>query len=144
MVRPGSRSLRDGGEGRALHVAKGLHRLMFMNPSALMAELLAVGGLSKAELSRRSGVSRTAIDAYLSGTKAPTTRQLNKLAAAAGCQVDAQITTMAHRVSENPERRERLIAVLELGETFPAKTFKPLPDLSDVWAAARERAGSAA
>ncbi|MFS3130161.1 helix-turn-helix domain-containing protein [Nocardioides sp. Bht2] len=92
--------------------------------------------MSKASLSRASGVSRSAIDSYLSGESSPTARQLKRLAEAGGCEVQAVVVK---KVVARPIP-ESLVAVLEFGELFPPKRPKPLPDMREVWARARARA----
>jgi transcriptional regulator with XRE-family HTH domain len=59
-----------------------------MNASEAVADLLARSGLTKAELSRRSGVSRALIDDYLKGRRQPSVAQLQKLGEPAGFHVD--------------------------------------------------------
>ncbi|WP_162602316.1 helix-turn-helix domain-containing protein [Nocardioides daejeonensis] len=92
-----------------------------MEAQRIVRELLEVSGMSKAQLSRKSGVSRSAIDAYLAGGASPTLRQIDRLAAAAGCEV----VTRVRRRSAAPPVPESLVAVLEFGELFPQKERKP-------------------
>lgn len=101
-----------------------------------MKEIVETSGMNKARLSRESGVSRSAIDAYLSGEASPTARQIDRLAAAAGCEIT---TSVRKRTAPRPVP-DSLVAVLEFGELFPQKTHKPLPDMRKVWSGAHERA----
>lgn len=55
-----------------------------MDAAASIAELLERSGLTKSELSRRSGVSRALIDDYLKGKRQPSVVQLQKLGESAG------------------------------------------------------------
>ena len=107
-----------------------------MDGSEIVSDILARSGMSKAALCRESGVSRSLLDAYLSGRSAPSSRQLERLARAAGCEIRVLITPRKpiHKAPES------LVAVLELGELFPRKPAKPLPSMDHIWAAARERA----
>lgn len=50
--------------------------------------ILERSGLSKAELSRRSSISRAQIDAYLKGTTQPSVAQLERLGESAGLRLD--------------------------------------------------------
>lgn len=99
-----------------------------MNAANFMTELLTSSGMSKSELSSRSGVSRALIDDYLKGRKQPTVGQLDRLAKVAG---------MAAELKLHPKPRplpQAFIEVLELGELFEsAKPREPLPDLSKTW-----------
>lgn len=53
-----------------------------------VAELLERSGLTKSELSARSGVSRSLIDDYLKARRQPSVAQLARLGAAAGFRFD--------------------------------------------------------
>jgi transcriptional regulator with XRE-family HTH domain len=59
-----------------------------MTARAAIEQILEQAGLSKAELSRRSGVSRAQIDTYLKGRSQPSVAQLARLGAAAGLRLE--------------------------------------------------------
>lgn len=99
-----------------------------MDAANFVTEVLTTSGLSKSELSSRSGVSRALIDDYLKGRKQPTVGQLNRLVKAAN---------MAAELKVHPKPQplpQAFVEVLELGELFEsAKPREPLPDLSEIW-----------
>lgn len=100
-----------------------------MAASTIVDQILQTPGMTKSKLSRASGVSRSAIDSYLSGDASPTLRQIERLAHAAGCSVDV---TIAQQPTAKPVP-ESLEAVLEFGELFPPKRRRPLPEMNHVW-----------
>lgn len=59
-----------------------------MNAAEAVAELLDRSGLSKSELSARSGVSRSLIDDYLKQRRQPSVEQLKRLGQATGLKLD--------------------------------------------------------
>lgn len=61
-----------------------------MSASAQIKELLDASGMTKSQLSARSGVSRSLVDDYLKGRRQPTMRQLERLGAAAGMRLDVR------------------------------------------------------
>ncbi|WP_232677342.1 helix-turn-helix transcriptional regulator [Nocardioides sp. R-C-SC26] len=102
-----------------------------MGASEMMETILVQGRISKAELSRHSGVSRALIDAYLKGTTQPSLAQVERLARSAGLEIEIVLRPRPQPVPA------AFIDVLELGELFPARDRPPLVDLSPVWKAAR-------
>jgi transcriptional regulator with XRE-family HTH domain len=97
---------------------------MSISPAASLAERIRVqSGLSQAELSRRAGLPRSVVNAYLKGTREPGVDALARFAAAGGFEL-----RIAPRKSPvDAERAGRiLIQVLELAEALP---FRPRPEL---------------
>ncbi len=92
--------------------------------------------MTQAALCARAKISRTTLDAYLTGTIQPTPAQLERLAEAADLVPDISSTERPQPVSE------RFLAVLEFGDRFPRKPKPPLVNLGPVWQAARDRAAS--
>lgn len=64
-----------------------------MDAEKAVAALLQRSGLSKSELSARSGVSRSLIDDYLNGRRQPSVAQLARLGQAAELRLDLAWTT---------------------------------------------------
>lgn len=86
-------------------------------------------GYTQAELARRSGIPRTAINAYEHGRRTPNGRTLARLTDACGCDLEARTRPL---VDERANARA-LEEVLELAELLPTArrgdlTFPPLPD----------------
>ncbi len=105
-----------------------------MESSRLVAEILEVSGMSKAELSRRSGVSRTLIDNYLSGRTDPGVSQVRRLADAA--KVDFQWSLEPAPEVTCPTVSEQFIGVLAMGVAIPGTgqmPRDPLPSLAHIW-----------
>jgi transcriptional regulator with XRE-family HTH domain len=98
--------------------------------SSLVAEIQRRSGLSQAELSRRAGIPRSVLNAYLRGHREPGTDALLRITAAAG--FDLGLTE--RRPPVDPERAGRiLVQVLELAEALPFRPraemqFPPLAD----------------
>lgn len=59
-----------------------------MKVAATVDELITRAGVTKAELSRRSGISRALIDDYLKGQRQPSVAQLERLGEAVGLRLD--------------------------------------------------------
>ncbi|MFT4289319.1 helix-turn-helix domain-containing protein [Nocardioides sp.] len=59
-----------------------------MTAAAAIEDILERSGLTKSELSTRSGVSRSLIDDYLKGRRQPSVAQLERLGEAAGLRLD--------------------------------------------------------
>lgn len=104
-----------------------------MDARRIVNDIVDASGMSKSALSRESGVSRSLIDDYLHGRSAPTTRQIERLARAAGCTVEANVRPAPKRLPDS------FVAVLEFGEMFPRKAPKPLVNLGPVWRGAQGR-----
>ena len=76
-------------------------------------------GMSLRELAERAGTSHSAISAYETGRRTPTTTTLDRIVRAAGFALDA---TLHRRVyGRNDDRGAELEAVLALAEEFPAR-----------------------
>ena len=74
--------------------------------------------LSLRELAERADTSHSAISAYETGRRTPTTTTLDRIARAAGFALDA---TLHRRIyGRNDDRGAELEAVLALAEEFPA------------------------
>ncbi|HYC81090.1 MAG TPA: helix-turn-helix transcriptional regulator [Solirubrobacterales bacterium] len=82
----------------------------------LLANMLRRSGLSQAELSRRAGIPRSVLNAYLHGAREPGSATLAKLASAAGFEL-----SLAERQPPvDAERAGRiLVQVLDLAEALP-------------------------
>lgn len=98
-----------------------------MTGAELVARIVAESGLGKSALCAASGVSRSSLDAYLHGRSDPSWRQIERLATAAGLQVDATVRRRPPQVSE------QFVAVLEFGDLFPRRPKAPLPDPRQIW-----------
>ncbi len=59
-----------------------------MTASSAVEAILSQSGLTKAELSARSGVSRALIDDYLKSRRQPSVAQLERLGESAGLRID--------------------------------------------------------
>ncbi len=99
-----------------------------MATSTLIRELRNRRGFTQAELARRSGIPRTAINAYERGHRTPTAATLARLAEACDCTLAIQ---QRPRMDERAAARE-LEQVLDLTELLPARrrgafTLRPLP-----------------
>lgn len=82
----------------------------------LLAEMLCRSGLSQAELSRRAGIPRSVLNAYLHGSREPGTEALAKLASAAGFD----LSLVPRRPPVDAARAgEILVQVLDLAEALP-------------------------
>jgi transcriptional regulator with XRE-family HTH domain len=93
-------------------------------PAALLIdEIRNRSGLSQAELSRRAGLPRSVVNAYLRGNREPGADTLARLAAAGGFELELS----PRKPPVDAERASRiLVQVLELAEALP---FRPRPEL---------------
>lgn len=98
-----------------------------METTALITELVDRSGKSKSAICKESGLSRSLLDGYLKGKNNPTLGQLQRLARAAGYEIDL---TLRPKPKPLPEA---LIHVLEFGEMFPRKEPAPLVNLAPIW-----------
>lgn len=102
-----------------------------MSAATLIKQMRNTAGLTQAGLARRSGVSRTVINAYERGTRDPGAEALARLAEASG-----QELTVRPRRQLDLARNARVLAeVLDLAELLPHRrrselTFPPLPQSS--------------
>lgn len=89
-----------------------------------VSEILTRSGLSQAELSRRAGMPRSVVNAYVRGKREPGADALARLAAAGGLE----LKLAPRRPPVDVERASRiLVQVLELAEALP---FRPRPELA--------------
>jgi transcriptional regulator with XRE-family HTH domain len=97
---------------------------MSIAPSAsLVEQIRSQSGLSQAELSRRAGLPRSVVNAYLKGGREPGADALVRLAAAGGFELQLG----RRKPPVDAERAGRiLVQVLELAEALP---FRPRPAL---------------
>lgn len=93
-----------------------------MTPGALISEMRTQCGVTQAALARRSGVPRTAINAYERGTRIPTATTLLRLAEA--CAV--VLTPTARPTLDLDRNAEALEQVLDLAELLPTRPRKHL------------------
>jgi transcriptional regulator with XRE-family HTH domain len=97
----------------------------------LLTRLRHESGLSQAELARRSGIPRTAINAYERGHRIPTSITLARLAEASGYRLD-----VSHRRTVDVRANARALEqALDLADMLPRRrratlTFPPLPTAS--------------
>jgi transcriptional regulator with XRE-family HTH domain len=92
--------------------------------ATLVADILARSGVGKSELCRRCGVSRSLLDSYLKGAKAPSLGQLRRLADAAGLRV---VVTLTDAAGVDPVRAAALLRqVCETAEHLPRRAAGPL------------------
>lgn len=78
-----------------------------MKASDIVSSVIERSGVRKAHLSRRSGVSRALIDAYLAEERQPSMAQIERLASSVGLRVtfDVQEAADADRHDEAPPAR---------------------------------------
>lgn len=91
--------------------------------AALIENILRRSGLSQAELSRRAGLPRSVLNAYLRGHREPGANTLLRIAAAAGTELEIE----ERKPPVDAERASRiLVQVLELAEALP---FRPRAEI---------------
>jgi transcriptional regulator with XRE-family HTH domain len=101
----------------------------------LIARIRRACGLSQTELARRSGIDRSALNAYEHGRRQPSAAALARIAAAAGMQLDLAVSPSAAA----EEHAGRILAqVLELAEALPYRpreelAYPPLIQLQPSW-----------
>ena len=83
-------------------------------------------GLTLREFSSSAGTSHSALAAYESGSKVPSTRTLLRILNAAGFAVDLELNRRWRGSPETLARGEELKQVLELAEQFPARHSQTL------------------
>lgn len=100
-----------------------------MSAPDLIARLRREGGYSQAELARRAGIPRTAINAYERGHRTPTAATLARLAEACGYVVDVRPRPHLD-LAANARALEQ---VLDLAEMLPRRRRGKLtfPSLAD-------------
>lgn len=95
-----------------------------MNSAAIMIQdMQRHSGLTQAELARRTGMTRSVINAYARGKREPGATALCRIAAAAG--FDLSLSERKPPV-DPVEAGHRLAMVLGLAQALP---FRPKPDL---------------
>lgn len=67
----------------------------------LLAKILALAGVPRAELARRAHTSRPTLSAYVSGAKSPTLRTAERIAEAAGLRLDV-VPAILFKESDGP------------------------------------------
>jgi len=102
--------------------------LILVIASDLLTRVRRDCGYSQAELARRSGIPRTAINAYERGHRTPTSTTLARLVEACGYALDVNPRPTVD-VRKNARTLEQ---VLDLAELLPRRrrgklTFPPLP-----------------
>lgn len=100
---------------------------MTSNPDDVAAKLIGrireLSGLSQTGLARRSGLDRSALNAYENGRRQPSVAALARLAGAAGVELDLAPS----RGAAAEEHAGRVLAqVLELAEALP---YRPRDEL---------------
>ncbi len=97
-----------------------------MSP-AVVRRILEQSGWTITELSGHAGMSRASVSEYLHGHRNPSLRQLERLAAAAGLEMQIDV-----RASWHERRQQELEDVLELSDRLP---FRPIdPEGPPTWA----------
>ena len=87
-----------------------------MSAAALIGDILEQSGLSQAELSRRAGIPRSVLNAYLKGHREPGGDALLRIAAAGGVRLEIG----KREPPVDPERAGRILnQVLGLAEALP-------------------------
>lgn len=80
-----------------------------------LRRLLERSGLTTAELARRAGVSRASVSEYVHGHRQPRLGQVERLAEAAGLQVEVVLSPSWHG------RKAQLEDVLALADALPLR-----------------------
>ena len=93
--------------------------------STAVAELARQSELSLAELARRSSISRASVSEYVHGHRQPGFGQLERLAEAAGLQLEVRFAPSWHR------RMQELEDVLALADALP---LRAQPARTKTWA----------
>ena len=101
----------------------------FVTSSSMIARTRRERGYSQAELARRSGIPRTAINAYEQGRRTPTATTLARLVEACDYRLEAQ----PRPVMDERANARALEQVLDLAELLPVRQrgrldFPPLPE----------------
>ncbi|BBH16021.1 hypothetical protein Back2_03080 [Nocardioides baekrokdamisoli] len=84
-----------------------------MTVQSIVEDVVRRSGLSKAELARRSGISRSSLDEYLLGKRQPSVAQLERLGESAGFRLDLAWTPVELRkdpswlIPNNPDMQPR-------------------------------------
>lgn len=105
-----------------------------MDAATTIRRLRQRSGLSLRALARRAGTSHATLSAYESGRKVPSVDTLDRIARAAGFDLDVALEPRLD-AEELADRGDELAAVLDLAEQFPARhrgqmtypKFGPIP-----------------
>jgi transcriptional regulator with XRE-family HTH domain len=89
----------------------------------LIGEICRESGLSRAEMSRRAGISRSVLSAYEHARRQPSVAALARIAAAAGLEVRVVPATDAQALAH---AGEVLAQVLDLAEMLPSRPRREL------------------
>lgn len=82
-------------------------------------------GLSLRQLARQANTSHATLNAYITGSKSPSTATLERVIAACGYALDVSLRPRV-RFSNGVPRGEELADVLALAEQFPVRHSKEL------------------
>ncbi len=93
--------------------------------STLLRNAWQDSGLSLRQLGRQANPSHATLNAYMKGSKAPSTATLERIIAACGYAMDVSLRPRI-RFSNGVPRGQELAEVLMLAEQFPAKPSKRL------------------
>lgn len=94
-----------------------LRYTFYMSSARFVRSLRRQAGLTQSDLARRSGIARTAINAYESGSRVPRFDALARIAEACGLWLDT-----SERPQVDIERNaEHLADVLDLAEHLPRR-----------------------
>ena len=77
--------------------------------------------MSLRQLAGRAGTSHSAVSAYETGRRSPTTDTVVRIVRAAGFALDITLCRRIYRDGRGGDRGEELEAVLLLAEQFPAR-----------------------
>lgn len=94
--------------------------------TALLRQARERCGLSQAQLAARADTSRAAVSQYETGRKSPTVVTLNRILAAAGLQIRAELEPL--RAALDVRVDAVLAAVLAAGEPLDASSVQPLAE----------------
>lgn len=111
-----------------------------MEVASILAQMREVADLTQAELARRSGIPRTAINSYERGHRVPTATTLLRLAEACGLSL-APIPRPALDLQRNGEA---LVQTLDLAELLPTRRRADRLEFPSLLTAPGSRAAGAA
>ena len=92
-----------------------------MHVAAVLREARRRSGLTLRDLANRADTSHSALAAYESASKQPTTRTMSRIIDAAGFAIDIELAPRQRGEAHTLPRGEELRQVLELAEQFPAR-----------------------
>jgi len=93
--------------------------------SKLLRQAWQDSGLSLRQLGRQANTSHATLNAYMKGSKSPSTATLERIIGACGYAIDTSLRPRI-RFSNGVPRGEELAQVLTLAEQFPARQDKEL------------------